>query len=194
MNTPLHNDRHEKFALALFQGKRKQDAAIEAGYKPSRARFTGYRLATYGHIRARLNEMHELARSEAVMPVLERKERLSEIGRARLSDFIEVKPDGSISKVNIKGAHSAALQEITVTEFVGGPEGRAKDRSTKVRLHDPVKSMAELSKLDGAYPAANVLKLEVEPGEQMGKVLENLLRGLRGYTQPDEPIEPTEPT
>jgi len=187
MNTPLHNDRQEKFALALFKGMTKQAAAIEAGYKPSRARFTGYKLATYRHIQERIKEMHELARSDAVMPVIERKERLSEIARARLSDFIEVKEDGSISKVNIKGGHSAAIQEVTVTEFVGGPEGRAKDRSTKVKLHDPVKSMAELSKLDGAYPAANVLKLEVEPGEEMGKVLENLLRGLRGYTPPETP-------
>ena len=185
----LHNDRHEKYALARFKGKTKQDAAIEAGYKVSIARFTGYKLATYRHIQERLREMHELARSDAVMPVIERKERLSEIARARLSDFIEVKEDGSISKVNIKGAHSAALQEITVTEFVGGPEGRAKDRSTKVKLHDPVKSMAELSKLDGAYPPSNVLKLEVEPGDELGRVLENLLRGLRGYTPPDEPIE-----
>ena len=92
------------------------------------------------------------------------------------------------SKVNIKGAHSAALQEVTVTEFVGGPDGRAKDRSTKVKLHDPVKSMAELSKLDGAYPPSNVLKLEVEPGDKLANVLENLLRGLRGYTPPDEAI------
>jgi len=40
----LKNNRHEKFALALFKGMSQKDAAIEAGYKESRAYETSYRL------------------------------------------------------------------------------------------------------------------------------------------------------
>lgn len=77
----LKNYRHEKFALALFKGMSQKDAAIGAGYKPSRARQTASRLATNGNIVARILELHQKAESDAIMSVRERKERLSEIAR-----------------------------------------------------------------------------------------------------------------
>ncbi len=42
----LMNIRHEKFARAIFKGMNQTQAAIEAGYKPSRARKTGSELGT----------------------------------------------------------------------------------------------------------------------------------------------------
>lgn len=77
----LKNNRHEKFTLALVNGMSQTDAAIEAGYKKSRARFTGSRLATISNIIKRREELSKLAQSKTIMSVIERRERLSELGR-----------------------------------------------------------------------------------------------------------------
>lgn len=175
----LDNSRREKFALAVFQGLNHTAAAIQAGYKPSRARFTASRLATNGNVRERIRELHEEAKTPAVMDERERQEVLSEIGRGRLSDFIEVDKNGAIEKVNIKGAHSAALQEVAVTEFTGGKEGRARERSTRVKLHNPMAAIAELNKMDGAYPAVHI-------DLDWGKPFKELLARLYGYIPPGE--------
>jgi len=145
---PLKNYRHEKFALAIVKGMSQTDAAIEAGYKKSRARFTASRLVTYGNIIDKIEELNEVAETAGIMSVIERKERLSELARGRLSDFVEVGEDGSIKKIDIKGGHSQAIQGITITEFAGDSN---KKRATKVRLHDPVRPIAELNKMEHIY-------------------------------------------
>jgi len=77
----LKNIRQELFCLAIFKGMTQTDAAIKAGYSKPRARCTGYRLATYGHITARILELGEEIKTDAIMPVKERKERLSQLAR-----------------------------------------------------------------------------------------------------------------
>lgn len=74
---PLKNTRHEKFVLNLIKGMTQTQAAIEAGYTPSRARFTGRDLATNSHIIARRESLQLEAKSDTVLTVTERKERLS---------------------------------------------------------------------------------------------------------------------
>ncbi len=76
---PLKNARHEKFVLNLVKGMTQTQAAIEAGYTPSRARFTGRDLATNSHIIARREELQESTASKDVLTVTQRKERLSEL-------------------------------------------------------------------------------------------------------------------
>ena len=175
----LKNSRHEKFALALLKGMSQQDAAIEAGYKPSRARFTGSELVTKRNIWDRYIELQQEAKTKAIMPVIERKERLSELSRANIPDFIT---DDGI-KVSKDSPNVGAVSEITsVTRlFRKGGEPVA---ITKLKLHDPVKSIAELNKMEGEYPPSNVLKLE--PGETLGPMLLELLSKLRGYGNTDK--------
>src|SRR5262249_20113315 len=57
----LKNPKHEIFASNLAAGKTQKEAAIAAGYKPSRARFTASRLmATFGNeIHARIAEVQQ---------------------------------------------------------------------------------------------------------------------------------------
>jgi len=175
----LHNNRHEKFALALFKGKSQKDAAIEAGYKPSRARQTASRLVTYGNIWDRYIELQQEAKSAAIMPIIERKERLSELSRANIPDFIT---DGSI-KVSKESPNVGAVSEITSVTKVFRKGGEPVV-ITKLKLHDPVRSIAELNKMEGEYPPSNVLKLE--PGDTLGPMLVELLAKLRGYGNQDE--------
>lgn len=172
----LKNKRHEKFALALFQGKTQQDAAIEAGYKPSRARFTASRLVTNGNILARILELGQKAESDAIMSVRERKEKLSEIGRGNIPDFIT--EEGI--KVNKDSPHVGAVSEITSVTRVFRKNGEPVV-ITKLKLHPPVTAIDLLNKMGGDYPPPNVLKLEVDPGEKWEPMLVNLLSRLRGY-------------
>lgn len=88
---PLKNNRHEKFALAIFKGMSQTAAAIEAGYKPSRARYTASRLATYGNIRKRIEELNEKATSPAILSVKERKERLTELAQKDIKQPVTAK-------------------------------------------------------------------------------------------------------
>lgn len=148
---PLKNNRHERYAFLQFQGKTEEVSMIEAGFSPKWARSAGSRLSTNVNILARIAELHKEAETPGVMSVIERKETLSEIARGRLSDFIDVEEDGKIKKVDIKGAHSAALQEVAVTEFTSGKEKRARERTTKIKLHDPVRPITELNRMEHIY-------------------------------------------
>ena len=174
---PLKNSRHEKFARALLKGMTQQAAAIEAGYKPSRAKETGYRLVTYGQVWDRYLELQQLATSAAVMPVRERKERLSELSRANIPDFIT----GDGIKVSKESPNVGAVSEITSVTRVFRKSGEPVV-ITKLKLHNPITAIAELNKMEGEYPPSNVLKLE--PGDTLGPILVELLAKLRGYGKP----------
>jgi len=171
---PLSNSRQELFAQGVFRGLTHTQAAIEAGYSPTTARVQASQLLTRLNILTRINELHELAATDAVMSVQERKERLSEIARARLADFVQI--DGDSFTIDLKSGESAALQEVTVTEWKGGKDERAESRATKVKLHDPVKSIAELNKMGGDYAPE---KVDLTEG------LTELLGQLRGRVVPE---------
>lgn len=157
----LKNVRHERFALALFKGMSQKDAAIEAGYSPKSAIVNASRLLTKANIIKRVTELQSKAETDTIMSVTERKEKLSEIARARLSDFIEAGQDGAWINVGLDNVHSAALQEVTSrTDY--DDDGSKPTVITKIKLHDPVKSISELNKMEGEYPAT---KLEHDIGE-----------------------------
>lgn len=177
----LKNHRHEKFALALFKGMSQKDAAIEAGYKESRAYETSSRLVRDGKILARILELAKKAESDAIMSVRERKEKLTEIGRGNIPDFIT--EEGI--KVNKDSPNVGAVSEITSLTRVFRKNGKPVV-ITRLKLHPPITAIAELNKMGGDYPPPNVLKLEVEPGEKWEPLLANLLAKLRGYGNKDE--------
>lgn len=146
----IKNSRHEKFALAAFKGKSGKDAAIEAGYlynnNDDRAiRVTASRLLTNPNIQARIKELHEeaaeLAKSDAVMDVEERQERLTEIGR----------------------------------EAIEGKYGPLRQPN--------ISAIRELNLMGGDYAPS---KVEVDPGEKLTPILQELLLRLRGYGKPEE--------
>ena len=90
----LRNNRHEKFALCLLKGMSQKDAAIEAGYKPSRAYQTASRLVRNGKVSERLQELQQAAEDASIASVIEGKQKLTEIARARISDFVRVDANG----------------------------------------------------------------------------------------------------
>lgn len=147
---PLKNVRHEKFALALFKGMSQKDAAIEAGYSPKWARSTASRLSTNVNILGRMRALQQEAKDDTVADVLERKRRLTEILRARLTDYLTCGPDRDLIDVGPESPNTAALQEVVSrTEY--DKDGAGVAVITRVKLHDPVKSIAELNKMEHIY-------------------------------------------
>lgn len=175
----LKNYRHERFAQAIFKGMNQTQATIEAGYSMSRARFTGRDLATYSHIIERIKELNEATESSTIASVKERKEVLTQVIRGRFTHFMD--ESGNLIQLTKENVESAALQEVKITQFVGGKDGRAKENTTTIKLHSPLQAIDLLNKMEGEYPPANVLKVEVEPGKDFGKILGDLLGRLRGY-------------
>jgi hypothetical protein len=80
------------------------------------------------------------------MSVIERKERLSEIVRARLTDFIEFQADAF--QVNPETWNSARVQKIySRTKY--NKNGKGSRVHTSEKIYDRVSAIAELNKVDG---------------------------------------------
>ncbi len=154
---PLNNNQWEKFCLAYVKGKTQAQAAIDAGYSPKTAYSIGNRLLKKVEISGRIKQLQRKAVSNTIMSVKERKERLSEIARARLTDFVAAGENGARINVTLESAHSAALQEVT-TEVVkiGGKDSDTEAHITKLKLRDPIAAIAELNKMEGEYKPQKV--------------------------------------
>ncbi len=92
---PLNNIRHERFCLELMTGCSQREAAMRAGYTPHDGGGFTNRLMKKPDVQTRLKELQTAAASARVMSVVERKERLSEIGREKE----DVKPSDAISAI-----------------------------------------------------------------------------------------------
>lgn len=185
---PLKNQRRELFAQGVFSGLSHTDAAIAAGYKPAWAATNTTRLLTNNdEIIQRIDELNAKAESGLIMSKQEKEEKLSEIARGNLTDFVQVGKDGESIDISLESGHPAALSEVTISTFAGGKDQRARSKATKVKLHDPVQSIKELNKMAGHYPPVNTLKLE--PGEGLTPILTELLAKLRGYNGNQEDKE-----
>ena len=112
---PLINHQHEKFCLAYFSGKNGKEAAIEAGYSEKTAYALASRLLRNVKISERLRELQEAAASARIMGKTERMERLSEIARARVTDFVSCssRPFGYLNPLLL---HGYALTIVTIVQ------------------------------------------------------------------------------
>lgn len=154
------NKRQEKFVLSIFAGASASQAAIDAGYSPKTAYSNGPRLLKNAEVRRRLQELFEEAKDTTVMSVLERKQLLSEIARGRFSDFVDKYGGVDISPEDL---HSAAIQSVHTRLEMGGKDEEPA-LVTEVRLHDPIKAIAELNKMEGIYsdilpPGGNIYNI-----------------------------------
>ncbi len=146
--------KQENFCLNLFKGLSQRQAYVEAGYSSRMALSTldenSCRLAATSKIKTRLAELRKKAEDASVMNVLERKQRLTEISRARLTDFMELGQDGSWVNIGKETPQSAAIQEIhSRTEY--DDNGSHPTVHTSVKLHDPMKAIDILNRMDKIY-------------------------------------------
>jgi phage terminase small subunit len=171
------NQRQELFCQGLFKGKSGTQAYIDAGYSPKNAASGAVQLSRNPKVQARLKELNDLAVTARVATVSQRKERLSEIINARYSDFVTCGADGPYVDLGPETPNAGAVSAIhSRTKRDKG--GNGETQYTSIELHDPVKAIAELNKMDGVYPAA---KVDVtSKGEQLKPATYNVGNGSLG--------------
>jgi len=140
--------KQEQFALNLFQGMTQRESWVKAGYSskyaPALIDIHACQLANSDKIKVRLAELRKKAEDAAITTVVERKKILSEIERARLSDFVD-------ESGNITLKPSSAIAEIVIEDWKGGKDERASSQTKRIKLRDPVGAMAEHNKMERVY-------------------------------------------
>lgn len=142
----LLTPKQERFCLYFINSDNATQAAIDAGYSVKTAQSIASENLTKPVIRERIKELREATTSVRVMPVQERKERLSEIARARLTDYVT---DQGI-KIDKDSPNTAALSGIK-TKIKYSRKGREPEIVTDIDLHDPAKAIDLLNKMDKIY-------------------------------------------
>ena len=151
MNTKTKlKPRMENFCVNDFETGNATQSAISAGYASKGARVQACRMLANPNIKARIQELVEAFTSAKVLTVTERKEILSEIARAKASDFITAGADGSYVEVDSDRLNSRAVAHVK-TKTVYDENTNQPSVITDIRLHDPVKALAELNKMEQLY-------------------------------------------
>jgi hypothetical protein len=100
--------------------------------------------------------------------------KLSEIARARLTDYQEAGKDGA-GYINIgkESPNTAAMAEME-SHTVYNKDTDLSTLITKVKFHNPIEAIKELNKLDGLYsgPIINVDNRKIEIIDAKGKLTE----------------------
>lgn len=133
---PLAEPRHEKFCIAYVKGLGEpnataKQAAIDAGYPPKTAANAAYKLLKIQTVERRIRGLLQAQGESELMPIEERKARLSKIGRGKACDVYE------------------ALDK-------DGGRHRLRSRMLKTSLD----AIQELNKLDGSYAPSKVSILD----------------------------------
>jgi len=186
--------KQEKFCIYYFDCGNATAAALKAGYSQKTAKSIATENLSKPAIAARLKDLQEKAASAKIMSVTERKERLSEIARARMTDLMECGPDGSRINVGIDGCQSAAIQSIkSSTEY--DDDGDHPTIITDIKLHNPIEAIKELNKMEKVYEEGgnmtindnrqtlNVIVVSDNARELTERICKGELPGAQGGTQ-----------
>lgn len=146
-----HNeDRRANFCRLVFNGRPHIDAFFEAGWSKNNSRASANRIAKR-YMKQEwcikgLAELRKKADEAAVMTFQEKRERLAEIGRAKLTSFID--EEGNI---NLKTEYNGALAELVIEDWRGGSEDKPESRSKRIKLHSPLTAIDLDNKMMQVY-------------------------------------------
>ncbi len=145
------------FARFIFEGHTQREAWGLAGYStkyaPAIIDINACNLAKQNKIQLRINEMQAAIDSKAVASKEERQKVLTEIVRGRVNQYVQ----GNRINATVNKLNSAAVSEVVTQEIqLGKGDEAAVVDVVKLKLRDPVAAIAELNKMDGAYPREQV--------------------------------------
>jgi phage terminase small subunit len=193
---PLKNQRQELFCQYIFVADSPAyECAIRAGYSLKAARPVASRMLTFANVRGRINELNERAAKARIMSKQERMERLSEIGRGKVTDFIV---EGQI-RVDAKSKNVGALESVTKkTRKVAG--AIISEEFTEVKLLNPVAAIDKLNEMDHVYADTTVnidnrkLSLTFQiVSEETKSLLARIGDGERTDVEADQHLQPEQP-
>ncbi len=138
------------FADYYFETRNPGLSAINAGYPANSASKQAYQVLQRPHVKAHLRKLWEASESPIVMGVRERKEKLSMIARGMVGNCLDEKGEVDLKVVR----EMPAVREIVITDWRSphreGAEGM-ESRTVKIKLLNPVESIAELNKMEQLY-------------------------------------------
>lgn len=143
--------KQETFCIKYFELGNASEAARIALYSPKTAAVIGRENLLKPKIQARIDQLRQIVEDESVANVLERKQILTEIARGRFTHFIDTK--GNLVELTEENLKSAALQEVRITQFTGGKDGRASEKTTTIKLNSPIQAIDLLNKMEKIYAA-----------------------------------------
>jgi len=180
--------KQEQFTLNLLAGMSQRDAYTKAGYSKKQPisviDSNACVLAKSSKVLARQAELNKKAESNKVAGVEERKSILTEIARARQTDFMTCSADGVwMHDIGPETINKAGLKQIqTTTMPFGGKEDNLSVILTKVELTNPIQAIAELNKMEGAYAPEKheSINLNLEAKDLTDAELLSIINGRRG--------------
>jgi len=180
--------RQEQFTLNLMAGMSQYEAYVKAGYSAKLTRATidvnACRLAKNTKILLRQAELNQKVEANKVAGVEERKSILTEIARARQTDFMTCSADGVwMHDIGPETINKAGLKQIqTTTMPFGSKEDNLSVILTKVELTNPIQAIAELNKMEGAYAPEKheSINLNLEAKDLTDAELLSIINGRRG--------------
>ena len=160
--------KQEQFTLNILSGMSQREAYIKAGYSPNTSMAVidvqSCRLSKNTKVLLRLEELSQKAESAKIMEVKERKERLTEIGRGRLTDYQQSGKDGGWINIGPESPNTAAISEIVSTTTYD-KNGANPTLISRIKLHNPVNAIQELNKMERIYndgATVNVLNVNID--------------------------------
>jgi len=188
--------KQERLVINLFNGMSQHDAYLQAGYSSNQSSATIDRhacaLLKNDKIKTRLKELREEARLPDVASFEERQKVLTEITRARMTDFMTCGADGTwYHDIGEETLNTAALKRVdsTTMPFATGGAPKSKDDPpspemavilTKVELISPIEAIKELNKMDGSYAPEKHVNLNLEASDLTDEQLIDIItRGSR---------------
>lgn len=138
--------KQDTFCLKYFELGNAGESARLAGYSPNTAYTIGAENLLKPQIIARIDQLRQMAEDASIATVVERKQRLTEIARANIPDFVT---DDGI-RVSKESPNVGAVSEITsrIKVFRKGSE---PVNIINLRLHNPIQAITELNKMEGVY-------------------------------------------
>jgi len=180
--------RQEQFTLNLLAGMTQRDAYIKAGYSKKQPisviDSNACVLAKSSKVIARQAELNKKVEANKVAGVEERKSILTEIARARQTDFMTCSADGVwMHDIGPETINKAGLKQIqTTTMPFGSKEDNLSVILTKVELTNPIQAIAELNRMEGAYAPEKheSINLNLEAKDLTDAELLSIINGRRG--------------
>ncbi len=144
-----NNSRHERFCREYLTDLNGTRAAIAAGYAKKSAKEAASRLLTNVNVQALLAELMKKHADKLDLSAEKVLSELSSTGFSNMLDYIKTTEDGGayVDLSNLTQEQAAAIQEVTVDEYVEGKGKHArKVKRTKLKLVDKIRSLELLGK------------------------------------------------
>jgi hypothetical protein len=162
-NSNKLTEKQERFTLNLFEGMSQREAYIKAGYSTNYPMAivdtNACNLAKNNNVLIRLNELKLKAQDASIASVMERQQILSEIARAKITDYQEQGADGGYINIGPEKPNTRAISGIVATTKYDA-NGANPTLISRIRLHSPTQAIDLLNKMDRLYAPDTTINID----------------------------------